>query len=294
MSRSDGISSPALAAFLLMNNDETAVADFLDAYALAREKHPAGTAVEYALAGVQTRSELAEARNAADALELPVAIAVALTRQGHRSVRAFNQIQEQLVDEGVTGDDRRTISALLALSLEPSVALERWFEARQALHALGLGGAYADVAAAFGASDPRGPRAFALSYAAQRQALARSGIEDADRFAPELAHAGTSGRSDSWTGQRIPAGLGSYDPFTFLYYHWVMTGGTGYGSGWAPIYRDHSWSQDSDSWFGGGGGFGSSGSWSGGSSWGSSWGRGGGFGGFSGGGGFGGGGGSGW
>lgn len=293
----DGISTPALAAFLLMNNDETAVGEFLSAYAEARTSHPAGTAVEYALAGVQTRSEIAAARKLADDLGLPVAIAVALARQGDRAIKAYRDTEEQLVAQGVTGDDRRTIAALLALSLEPSVAIDRWFEARQALHLLGLGGAYADVAAAFGASDPRGPRGFALAYAAQRQALARSGIEDADRYAPELAHAGTSRRTNTWTGERIPAGLGSFDPFTFLYYHWVMTGGTGYGSGWAPVYRDHSWSADHDSWFGGGGGFGAAGSGGGGSSWGSSWGGGGGFGGFGGGGGFsggGGGGGSGW
>ena len=101
-------------------------------------------------------------------------------------------LADQLAGEGVKGDNRRTIAAVLAISLEPAQAMRRWVEARQALAALGVVGAYADVAAAFGASDPRGPRAFALAYAAQRQALSRSSIDDADRFAPELAHDGTS------------------------------------------------------------------------------------------------------
>ena len=99
-----------------------------------------------------------------------------------------------------------------------------WQRARPSLE-LGLRGTYADVAAAFGASDPRGPRAFALAYAAQRQALATSSIDDADRFAPELAHAGTSEQRDSWSGATIPPSLGSFDPFTLFYYHWIITKG---------------------------------------------------------------------
>jgi hypothetical protein len=158
------------------------------------------------------------------------------------------------------------------------------------------------VAAAFGASDPRGARVFALSYAAQRQALARSTIDDADRFAPELAHEGTRDQTDTWTGQPIPRGLYNFDPFTLLFYHWVITKGHHGSYGWEPIYRDQSWSQDRGSWWSGAGGFGGwgggggfSGGGGGGSSWGGgSWGGGGGFGGFGGGGGFSGGGGGGW
>ena len=121
-------------------------------------------------------------------------------------------------DAGVKGDTRRTIAAVLAISLEPAQAVRRWTEAREALAALGLIGAYADVAAAFGASDPRGPRTFALAYAAQRQALSRSTIDDADRFAPELAHDGTGRQKDSWSGEPIPRGLAQFDPYTLLFY----------------------------------------------------------------------------
>jgi hypothetical protein len=210
----------------------------------------------------------------------------------------YQGLLRELANQGVEGDTRRTVAGILAVSLEPSQAVLRWLEARKALADLGLEGAYADVASAFGASDHRGPRRFALAYAAQRQALARSEIEGADRFAPELAHDGTAHQTDSWTRNRIPPGLYDFDPFTLLYYHWVITRGHHGSLGWEPIYRDQSWGGDRDSWWGGGfsgwgggGGFGGSG---GGSSWGGSWG-GGGFGGWSGGGGFGGGGGgSGW
>ena len=74
-------------------------------------------------------------------------------------------------DAMVAGAAIRRPKSVLAISLEPAQAIRRWTEARQALAALGLVGAYADVAAAFGASDPRGPQTFALAYAAQRQAL---------------------------------------------------------------------------------------------------------------------------
>jgi hypothetical protein len=199
------------------------------------------------------------------------------------------------VNHGITGDSRRTIAAILAISLEPAQAERRWLEARQALSDLGLQGSYADVAAAFGASDPRGPREFAIAYAAQRQALARSRIKDADRFAPELAHEGTSRQEDSWTGRTIPPRLGYFDPYTLFFYHWIITRGSAGSFGWEPVFRDQSWSGDRDSWFGGfggfgGGTFGGGGGRGGSSSWGGgNWG-GGGFGGF-GGGGFGGGGG---
>src|SRR5690606_35658872 len=163
----------------------------------------APTAVEMALAGLRGKREMQEIRDNADRLGIPVSIAAALTRAGDRAVETYQELVDELAALDVTPSDTRTLAAILALSLEPAQALRRWREARQALSELGLIGSYADVAAAFGASDPRGPRDFALAYAAQRQELARSSIEDADRFAPELAHAGTSGQRDTWTGQPI-------------------------------------------------------------------------------------------
>jgi len=286
----DGLSIPAIAALLLMNNDDEDVDDFISAYEQNRGR---GTepdaAVEYALAGLSTPGEIARIRKESRRLGIPVALTAALLRSRDDGPEVFNMLADELATGGIKGDNRRTIAAVLAVALEPAQAIRRWKEARAALAALGLVGAYADVAAAFGASDPRGPRTFALAYAAQRQALARSSIDDADRFAPELAHDGTSGQKDSWSQSPIPRGIGTFDPYTLLFYHWVITKGNRGSYGWEPTYRDRSWSQDSGSWWGGGGGF----AGGGGSSWGGSWG-GGSFGGFGGGGGFSGGGGSSW
>lgn len=291
----DGLEASAIAALLLMNRDEENADEFLDTY---RQRRDAGMepaeAVEYALAGLRDPDELERVRLASRRMAIPVSIAAALLRRRDDGIEVFEQLLDEVAAYDVAETDtRRTIAGVLAVSLEPAQAVRRWVAARQALAALGLKGTYADVAAAFGASDARGPKAFALSYAAQRQALARSDIDDADRFAPELAHEGTSNQTDSWTGQPIPRDFGSFDPFTFFFHHWVITRGASGSFGWEPVYRDSSWSTDRGSWWGGGGGFGSSGSTWGGSSWGSS--GGGGFGGF-GGGGFGGGssGGSGW
>ncbi|MDH3193322.1 MAG: TPM domain-containing protein, partial [Acidimicrobiia bacterium] len=240
--KQDGLSVPAVAAFLLMNNDS--VDEFLAAYGEAKRLgNDAEMSVEFAMAGLRTESEIAEVRAQADSLNLPVAIAAALLDRGDRAIAAFHELTDGLAAQGLDTDTRKTVAALLAISLESSVALRKWTEAREALAKLGLAGAYADVAAAFGASDPRGPRAFAVAYAAQRQALARGGIEDADRYAPELAHSGTRRGRDSWTGDVIPGSLRSFDPFTLLYYRWIITGGTGHGHGWEPIYQDRSWSQ---------------------------------------------------
>jgi len=285
----DGLEPSAIAALLLINHDEGNVDIFLDTY---RERRSAGMdpaeAVEYALAGLRDPDELQRVRQASRAMSLPVSITAALLRRREDGEAVFPQLLDEISEFDVAkADTRRTIAGVLAISLEPSQAVRRWREARSALEALGLKGTYADVAAAFGASDNRGPRAFALSYAAQRQALARSEIDDADRFAPELAHEGTSRQTDSWSGDPIPADYGSFDPFTFFYYHWVITRGAAGSFGWEPVYRDRSWSTDRSSWWGGGGGFGGSGSSWGGSSWGSS-GGGTSFGGFGGGGGFGG------
>ncbi len=291
----DGLSIPAITALLLMNNDAGDVDDFLVAYEANRNRGvTADTAVEYALAGLTTPAEIERIRAEADRLSLPISLTAALLRRRDDGPEVYQALADQLASSGVKGENRRTIAAVLAISLEPAQAIRRWTEARQALAALGLIGAYADIAAAFGASDPRGPRTFALAYAAQRQALSRSSIDDADRFAPELAHDGTGKQTDSWSGQPIPRGLIHFDPYTLLFYHWIITKGSRGSYGWEPVYRDSSWSHDSGSWWGGGGGFGGSGSHGGGSSWGGgSW-SGGSFGGFGGGGGFSGGGGSGW
>ncbi len=289
----DGLDTAAIAALLLLNRDEESVPEFLAAYSRNRaEELTPAESVEYALAGLSNPRRVAAVREQSKRLGLPVAITAALLERRTDGVAVYHGLLEELADVGMTGDSRRTIAGILAVSLEPAQALRRWQEARSELATLGLEGSYADIAAAFGASDHRGPRAFALAYAAQRQALSRSTIDDADRFAPELAHSGTSRQTDTWTGQPIPARFGSFDPFTLLYFHWVITGGHSGSYGWEPVYEDNSWSDDSNSWFGGfsGGGFG------GGSGGSSSWGGGGwssgSFGGFSGGGFSGGGGGS--
>lgn len=287
----DGLSIPAIAALLLLNHDEDDLDDFVASYHSNRGLGlDPGEAVECALAGLREQGEIERVRAEAKRLGLPVAITTALLRRRDDGPAVYQELLDDLAAQGVTGDTRQTIAGILAVSLEPAQALRRWFAARQALATLGLEGTYADVAAAFGASDPRGPRTFALAYAAQRQALARSEIDDADRFAPELAHEGTSGQNDTWSGDPLPRGLWNFDPFTLFFYHWVITKGRRGSFGWEPIYRDHSWSADRGSWWGGGGGF----SGGAGSSWGGgSWG-GGSFGGWGGGGGFSGGGGSSW
>ena len=292
--KQDGLDLDAIAALLVLNNDESAVDDFIDAYDKNRANRlPADQSVEYALAGLTSLRRIKAIRAKADRLGLPVGLTAALLRARPDGVEVYEDLSRNLVEHEITGDSRRTIAAILAISLEPAQAERRWLEARRALSDLGLEGTYADVAAAFGASDPRGARQFAIAYAAQRQALARSRIKDADRFAPELAHQGTSRQKDSWTGRTIPPRLGYFDPYTLFYYHWIITRGAAGSYGWEPVFRDQSWSGDRDSWFGGfgGGTFGSG--RGGGSSWGGGgWGGGGGFGGF-GGGGFGGGGGGG-
>ena len=290
----DGLDIAAVAALLLMNRDEDNVAEFLRTYRTRRTggAEPA-EAAEYALAGLRDPEEIRRIRQEAGRLGLPVAITAALIRRRDDGIEVYGQILQELSGHDVAGETRRTIAGVLAMSLEPSRAVDRWKEALDALEALGLEGSYAEVAAAFGASDGRGPRAFALAYAAQREALAVSSIDDADRFAPELAHEGTSQQTDTWTGEPISTDFGSFDPFTLFFYHWVITRGAAGSRGWEPIHNDRSWSGDRSSWwggFGGGGGFGTRTSSSGGSSWGSSGSTS--FGGFGGGGGFSGGGGS--
>ena len=279
----DGLDPAGVAALLLMNNDEENVTAFLAGYRQHRTRgfDPA-EAVEYAMAGLLRKGEAERIRTQAKRMNLPVSITAALLNRRDDGVEVYTKLRDELV-EHVDSDAARTIAGVLAISLEPTQAMRRWLEAREALHSLGLDGSYADVAAAFGASDPRGPREFALAYAAQRRALEHSSINDADRFAPELAHAGTNRQTDTWAGTQIPANIESFDPFTFFLFHWVVTRGARDSFGWEPIYADRSWSQDTGSWWGGGGGTfssGGGGSWGSGSTWG-----GGSFGGFGGGGG---------
>jgi hypothetical protein len=286
----DGLDPAAIAALLLMNRNERNTREFLAGYQRHRDRgfDPA-EAVEFALAGLMTDGAVDRVRAVTRRLGLPISITAALLERRDDGPEVYEQLRDDLAAY-TSSDSARTIAGVLAMSLEPNQAMRRWLQARQALHELGLVGSYADIAAAFGASDPRGPRAFAVAYAAQRRALSDSSIDDADRFAPELAHAGTGGQTDTWNGKAIPEGIASFDPFTFFYHHWVITRGVSGSYGWEPVYADASWSKDRGSWWGGGGGFGSSG----GSSWGgSSW-SGGSFGGFSGGGGFSSGGGGGW
>jgi uncharacterized membrane protein YgcG len=280
--KADGLDPAAIAALLLMNNDEANVSEFTAGYRehRARGASPAES-VEYALAGLLSRSEAERVRKEARRLDLPVAITAALINRRDDGAEVYLSLRDELTKH-VDTDTAKTVAGVLAISMEPAQALRRWLEARDALHGLGLEGSYADVAAAFGASDPRGPRQFALAYAAQRRALEASTINDADRFAPELAHAGTSGQRDTWANTHIPASIGSFDPFTFFFYHWIVTRGARDSFGWEPIYADRSWSHDGGPWWGGGGGTWASG---GGGSWGGGTWSGGSFGGFSGGGG---------
>ena len=101
--------------------------------------------------------KLEDVRERAGRSGLPVSVAAALLRRGDRAIEDHDRLTQEITAAGVTGDAIRTVAAVLALSLEPAQALRRWTEARQALASVGLEGSYADVAAAFGASDPRGP-----------------------------------------------------------------------------------------------------------------------------------------
>lgn len=292
----DGLSLPAVAALLVMNNSAADIPRFVDGYQQLRASHDPTLSLEGALAGLFTASELAAAQREAKGLGLPVSIALALQRRRDDGVAVYRDLLDDVLSHS-DGSDAQVIAGVLAMSLEPSIAYERWLTTRNALTSLGLEGTYVDVAAAFGASDPRGPEAFALAYAAQRSALEDSGYESLTRYAPEMAHAGTSDRTDTWTGRPLGTSPAEFDPFTFFFFHWAASGGRHGASGWNTLYRSSSWQDGGSSWWGGGGGFGSSGgsSWgSGGSSWGSGGFSGGSFGGFSGGGGFGGGGGGGW
>lgn len=282
----DGISLPAVAALLVLNNSSHDVDAFVAAYRTLRRGNEPAVALEGAVAGLFTLDALEAAQRTADELGVPIAVAVALTRRRDDGPEVYREILNHVLTTS-EGDDARVIAGILAVSLEPGLAFDRWLETRAALSALGLSGSYADVAAAFGASDPRGPRAFALAYAAQRSALEDAGYESLTRYAPELAHAGTSNRTDTWTGRPLGPSVLEFDPFTLFFLHWAATGANHVDSGWRTLYTSPSWKDGGSGWWGGGGGFGSSG----GSTWGSASGggfSGGGFsgGGFSGGGGF--------
>ena len=290
----DGLSLPAVAALLLINNSAGAIDTFVSAYADLSEVADPAIALEAAMAGLSNDAELRSVREVADGLGIPIAVAVALRQRRDDGSQVYQRLLDE-ISRHADAADVRVIAGVLAVSLEPAVAMTRWIESRTALASLGLVGSYADVAAAFGASDPRGPRAFALAYAAQRSALEHAQLGDLTRYAPELAHAGTSRQRDSWTGRPLSTSPIDFDPFTFLFLHWAALGGTGGGPGWDGLYRSGSWNDGGSGWWDGGGGFGSAGggSWDAGT-WGASGGSIGGFGGFSGGGGFSGSGGGGW
>ena len=277
----DGLSIAAVSALLTLNNSTRDVERFVEGYETLRRDLEPADALEGALAGLFSVTELASARETSDELGIPVSLAVALSERSANGEAAYVSILDEVLSLA-DGADARVIAAILAISLEPALALDRWSEVRAALSALGLSGPYADIAAAFGASDPRGPRVFALAYAAQRSALEDEGLSNLTRYAPELAHAGTSNQTDTWTGQTLSTSPRDFDPFTFFYLHWAASGGTSGGRGWEALHTSESWKDGGSNWWGGGGGFASSGggSWTGGS------GSSGSFGGFGGGGGF--------
>ncbi|MDH3398179.1 MAG: TPM domain-containing protein, partial [Acidimicrobiia bacterium] len=104
----DGIELSALAAFLLLNNDEGSLTEFLDAYHEARRLgHEPVVAVELAIAGLQTKAEIEHVREEASRLGLPISITAALLRAGERSVVTFGSLQHELAAQGVKGDTKR-------------------------------------------------------------------------------------------------------------------------------------------------------------------------------------------
>ena len=268
--RADGLELPGIAALLLLNNSEDAVSDFVAAYRANRENAlQPGEAVEYALAGLTHPADIEAVSEAARHHGLPVVIAATLLRNRTDGIASYQALMDELAAEGVTGEGRSTIAGILAVSLEPSQALRRWVEARQALSNLGLTGSYADVAACSVLPTHEVPRPSPspMPPNVRPWPAPRSTTPTASRLnwrTRERAY------SRTWTGEPIPRGLGTYDPFTLLYLHWVITGGHGTGAGWDPVFRDDSWSSDRSSWFGGFGG----GSFGGGSGGGSSWGGG--------------------
>jgi hypothetical protein len=135
----DGLSIPAVAALLLMNNDAEDVGDFVTAYEANRGRGiDAETAVEYALAGLTHPGEIGRIRSEADRLGIPISLTAALMRRRQDGPEVYRALADQLAGAGVKGDTRRTIAAVLAISLEPAQAVRRWSEARHALAGLGL------------------------------------------------------------------------------------------------------------------------------------------------------------
>ena len=129
---------------LLMNNSDGNVVGFVTAYTVNREiGFSADEAVEFALAGLSGRREIAAVRKRATDLGLPVSITAALLRSSDDGVAVFQEVLGELPIEGATSDARRTIAAILAVSLEPAQAVRRWVEAREMLAGLGMQGSYA-------------------------------------------------------------------------------------------------------------------------------------------------------
>ena len=94
-------------------------------------------------------------------------------------------------------------------------------------------------------------RRFALAYAAQRQALARSKIDDADRFAPELAHEGTGVRPTRGRASRSRAGSAQLRSVHVALLSLGHHRGHTAASAGNPIYRDTHGPADRGSWWGG-------------------------------------------
>ncbi len=75
----DGLSIPAVAAFLLMNNDEDDVDEFIETYTEHRSAGiEADDAIELAMAGLRSTKEMEDIRAEAGRLGLPVSITAAL------------------------------------------------------------------------------------------------------------------------------------------------------------------------------------------------------------------------
>ncbi|MET0831606.1 MAG: TPM domain-containing protein, partial [Acidimicrobiia bacterium] len=134
----DGLAIPAVAALLLMNNDDDDIDEFLAIYSDHRGRGRApDQAMEYALAGLRTPREADHIREEAEQLGLPVSITAALLRRRDDGPEVYQALLDELAAQEVDDESRRTIAGILAISMEPSQAMRRWLEARDALRALG-------------------------------------------------------------------------------------------------------------------------------------------------------------
>ena len=63
---------------------------------------------------------------------------LALLRRRDDGPEVYGRLVEELAGHEVSGETRRTVAGILAISLEPAQALRRWLEARRALEDVGL------------------------------------------------------------------------------------------------------------------------------------------------------------